>query len=273
MRMAPPHHEQVMDHIYPALLWAPLSEACLRQDSGLRPEALLLIQRPANKLQKAGFVMNFHHLAVSPGEPWRVECWRLNQSVLERNIWLVCALGGSSASPLHCCWSDGRASWTWGQEGQGEAQPAQSSPATSRLVASGPCPLCGYHLGCFPTSLPPAGILPVFPRASSSPKALLPHQDTPSHPFSSAISICSRHAHFVHKMYLEHLACVGSSQRTCQSEAGISSKVQLDPRRLPPCLCFPWLTRPVTHLSVEMTGPSPVCNLGCDFDLHRLVAL
>ena len=149
--------------------------------------------------------MHFCHLAVSPGEPLSVECWRLNQSVLERNIWFICALGSSSASPFHCCCSDGRASWTWGEEGQGEAETTQFSPAASCVVASGPCPLRGYHLGCLPTSSPPAGALPLFPRASSSPKALLARQDTPSHPFSSAISICS---HFVHKMYPEHLACL-----------------------------------------------------------------
>lgn len=88
-----------------------LPSSRLRPEAG-GPAAYPTQGRPKKKLQKAGFVMNFPHLVMSPGEPLRVEHRRLKQSVLERNIWFICALSGSGASQLHFRCSDGRASFT-----------------------------------------------------------------------------------------------------------------------------------------------------------------
>lgn len=132
-----------------------LPSSRLKPEAG-SPAAYPAQGRPAKKLQKAGFVMNFPHLVMSPGEPLRVEHWRLKQSVLERNIWFICALSSSSASQFDFCYSDGRTSSHELRKARARlsllSPPEQSSSfglwAFAHTVVA--------IWDAFPTSLPPA---------------------------------------------------------------------------------------------------------------------
>lgn len=179
---------------------------------------------------------------------------------MERNICFICALSSSSASRCHFCCCDGRA----------RARLKRSVLlCTAHPAVPGPSPTLSLPSGM------PSPLLLHLPSPASSPKPSAPRGL--SFPVTASVSatlLC--HSASASPTALLCRAAPGespawSSQRTCQNEARVRSKVKLEPKSPSSLLYSPGLTWSVSrflHLPVEMT--SPVHQHGLRFVLDSI---